>query len=139
MRLRYREIGTTEVDMDFLYNLLINRDPSINISHKKMPSFEKHCEFWKSKPYPQAEMILNPDVKVPIGYWYVTDRLEVGIFLHSLYQGRGLGHQVLKHIKRLNHRRRLVANINPSNCRSINLFQLNGFHHIQNTYALEGK
>ena len=137
MRLRYRNISTSGADMDFLYDLLINRDPSINISHKKMPSYEQHCAFWKSKPYPQAEMILNPVVKVPIGYWYVTDRLEVGIFLHSLYRGKGMGHLVLSHIKQLNRGKRLLANINPSNARSINLFQLAGFKHIQNTYALE--
>ena len=37
-------------DIRFLYNQLKERDPTINISHKKMPSYTEHSKFVLSKP-----------------------------------------------------------------------------------------
>ena len=41
----------TKNDTLFLYDLLKNKDPNANISHKKMPSYDEHVEFVMSKPY----------------------------------------------------------------------------------------
>ena len=35
----------------FLYELLAERDPIANISHKKMPSWQEHWKFIASEPY----------------------------------------------------------------------------------------
>ena len=41
----------TKNDTLFLYDLLKNKDPNANISHKKMPSYDEHVKFVMSKPY----------------------------------------------------------------------------------------
>ena len=38
-------------DTQFLYELLKNKDPNSNISHKKMPTYDEHVKFVLSKPY----------------------------------------------------------------------------------------
>ncbi|SVB98178.1 uncharacterized protein METZ01_LOCUS251032, partial [marine metagenome] len=35
-------------DYEFLYDLLLQRNPDANISHKKMPTYEEHVNFVKS-------------------------------------------------------------------------------------------
>ena len=37
-------------DIRFLYNQLKERDPTINISHKKIPNYTEHSKFVLSKP-----------------------------------------------------------------------------------------
>ena len=39
----------TEENADFLYEMLKERDSTINVTHKELPSFNKHLEFIKSK------------------------------------------------------------------------------------------
>ena len=46
-------------DFKFLFELLKERDPKANISHKKMPSYATHVKFIKSKPYTKWYVILN--------------------------------------------------------------------------------
>ena len=41
----------SDCDYEFLYDLLKERDPKSNISHKKMPTFLQHKKFIKSGPY----------------------------------------------------------------------------------------
>jgi len=41
----------TEENADFLYEMLKERDSTINVTHKEPPSFNKHLEFIKSNPY----------------------------------------------------------------------------------------
>ena len=38
-------------DIRFLYNQLKERDSTINISHKKIPSYAEHSKFVLSRPY----------------------------------------------------------------------------------------
>ena len=46
-----------------LYELLAERNPEQNISHKAMPSFDEHCAFVASKPY-QAWYLIVDDTDV---------------------------------------------------------------------------
>ena len=41
----------TKNDFMFLYELLSERDPVANISHKQMPTYDEHIRFVTSKPY----------------------------------------------------------------------------------------
>ena len=41
----------SEKDHRFLYELLKEREPSTNISHRKLPTFSEHLNFVLSKPY----------------------------------------------------------------------------------------
>ena len=134
MKLTYRAM--TDEDLPFLYFLLGQREKTTNISHVKMPTMRQHITFWKGDPYPQMEIIMLDAITV--GYWYLTDRNEIGLFVEREWQGQGFGRKTLKHILQKNKGKRLLANINPTNYRSANLFEGEGFKHIQNTFAYGG-
>lgn len=124
-----------EIDYIPLYELLRDRSPEINISHQHCPSFEEHCRFWRSKPYPYAKAIVVDDNFA--GYCYLTDRNEIGMFLKKEYQGQNIGSIVLKIIKEEFKGHQLFANIAPMNGASKRFFERHGFKFIQETYRFE--
>ena len=67
-------------DVSFLYELLQNRDPIYNISHKKMPSFDEHKKFVLSEPYLNWYAISLDTKKIGAAYLSFDD--EIGISLH---------------------------------------------------------
>lgn len=122
-------------DCLFLYNLLKERDPRANISHKKMPSFKQHEKFVTSKPYSKWYVIVESEED--IGSVYHTKNNEIGIFLKKDIQGKGIGGKALKLLMEKNPNSRYLANVNPKNKKSIQFFKNNGFKLIQHTYELE--
>ena len=124
-----------ESDCLFLYELLKERDPRANISHKKMPSFVQHVKFVLSKPYAKWYVIVECENR--IGSIYLTKDNEIGIFLKKNLQCKGIGVKVLKLLMENNPRDRYLANVNPKNKKSIQFFKNNGFKLIQHTYELE--
>ena len=54
----------TDSDLEFLFQLLKNRDSRANISHKKMPTYQQHVKFVKSKPYSKWYIIIQSKEKV---------------------------------------------------------------------------
>ena len=80
-------------DSKFLFELLKERDPRANISHKKMPSYNEHLKFIKSKPYTKWYIILKS--KDRIGSIYLSKNDEIGIFLSKKYQGKSIGNDAL--------------------------------------------
>ena len=123
-----------ESDCLFLYELLKERDPRANISHKKMPSFAQHVKFVLSKPYAKWYIIVENEKD--IGSVYLTKNSEIGIFIKKNIQGRGIGFKVLKLLMKKNPRSRYLANVNPKNKKSIKFFEDNEFSLIQHTYEL---
>ena len=121
-------------DIRFLYQLLKERDPRANISHKKMPSYSEHEKFVKSKPYDKWYIIKLKNKK--IGSIYLTAQNEIGIFIKKDRQGDNLGQQSLFLMIKRNPRERYLANINPKNSKSIKFFKNNKFNLIQHTYEL---
>ena len=122
-------------DIRFLYQLLKERDPRINISHKTMPSYSKHKKFVNSKPYDKWYIIKVKNKK--IGSIYLTTQNEIGIFIKKNIQGQNLGKQSLSLMISKNPRKRYLANVNPKNSKSIRFFKNNGFRLIQHTYELD--
>jgi len=122
-------------DCLFLYELLKERDPRANISHKKMPSFKQHIKFVLSRPYSKWYVIVESEKDV--GSIYLTKNNEIGIFIRKNVQGRGIGFNALKLLIEKNPRDRYLANVNPKNEKSIQFFKNNGFRLIQHTYELE--
>ena len=122
-------------DCLFLYELLKERDPRANISHKKMPSFKQHIKFVLSRPYSKWYVIVESEKDV--GSIYLTKNNEIGIFIRKNVQGRGIGFNALKLLIEKNPRDRYLANVNPKNEKSIQFFKNNGFKLIQHTYELE--
>ena len=127
--------SVNETDHEFLYYLLKNRNPNINISHKKIPTFKEHIKFVNSKPYSKWYIIKQNNEKV--GSIYLSKQNEIGLFLQNNVQGKNIGTEALKLIIMKNPKKRILANINPKNKKSIKFFEKNGFKLIQFTFELE--
>lgn len=123
------------IDFKFLYELLKERDPNTNISHKKMPSYSEHKKFVNSKPYDKWYIIKLNNKK--IGSIYLTSQNEIGIFIKKNITGNNFGQQALNLLISKNPRKRYLANINPTNSKSMRFFKNNGFRLIQHTYELD--
>ena len=132
----YSKIGIRIVNKDysFLYNLLKERNPQTNISHKKMPSYAQHVKFVNSHPY--AKWYIIEKGGEGVGSVYLSKQNEIGIFLKKKFQNQAIGNTVLDLIIKKNPRKRYLANINPKNKKSISFFKKNKFRLIQYTFEL---
>jgi len=119
-------------DAKFLFDLLKQREGIVNISHKSLPTWEEHVEFIKNNTYQSWDIIWVDNVR--IGDIYLTDRDEIGIFLNKKSQSNGYGSIAINEFMKKNGKKRYLANINPTNYKSIQFFGKHGFIHIQNTY-----
>ena len=119
-------------DVKFLFDLLKERDPRVNISHRKMPTYSQHTKFIKSKPYSKWYIILKSKQK--IGSIYLSKNDEIGIFLSKKFQGKNVGNFALNELMEKNPRKRFLANVNPKNKKSISFFKNNNFKLIQYTF-----
>jgi RimJ/RimL family protein N-acetyltransferase len=124
--------SVTNSDVKFLFDLLKERDPRVNISHRKMPTYSQHTKFIKSKPYSKWYIILKSKQK--IGSIYLSKNDEIGIFLSKKFQGKNVGNFVLNELMKKNPRKRFLANVNPKNKKSISFFKNNNFKLIQYTF-----
>ena len=119
-------------DAKFLFDLLKQREEIVNISHKSLPTWEEHVEYIKNNTYQSWEIIWVDNAR--IGDIYLTDRDEIGIFLDKESQSNGYGSIAINEFMKKNGKKRYLANINPTNYKSIQFFGKHGFIHIQNTY-----
>lgn len=133
MPVRLRNVNQS--DFRFLYNLLKERNPNMNISHKKMPTYSEHVKFVKSKPYTKWNIIEYGKQK--IGTIYLSKNNEIGIFLKKQFQGKNVGQESLEFFMKMNPRKRYLANVSPKNISSQKFFKKNGFKLIQFTYEFE--
>ncbi len=121
-----------------LYNLLLERSgrDDINISHRKVPTFEEHSAFVRSRPYAAWYWIMVEGASR--GVIYLTKQDEIGVHVWKDRQGRGIGPAAVEALMAVHKRPRYFANINPANHNSIRMFHRLGFGLVQNTYAKEG-
>lgn len=124
-------------DCGYLYCLLAQRTPDVNISHRDLPSWDEHCKFWQSAPY--AEMCIIQYEGKDCGYVYLTKNNEIGIFVDKQYQNKRIGRTVIRHIIRTHPGEVLLANVSPYNLRSQHMFERLGFTYIQKTYRLKAQ
>ena len=124
--------SVTNSDVKFLFDLLKERDPRANISHRKIPTYSQHTKFIKSKPYSKWYIILKSKQK--IGSIYLSKNDEIGIFLSKKFQGKNVGSFALNELMKKNTRKRFLANVNPKNKKSIQFFKNNKFKLIQYTF-----
>lgn len=123
-----------KTDLKFLFEILEEREDKVNISHRKMPTFEQHKKFVASKPYSKWYVILQGIEKV--GSIYFSKQNEIGIFLKKGSHHTGIGSVALKLIMEKNPKKRYLANVNPKNKKSIEFFKKNDFNILQHTYEL---
>ncbi len=122
-------------DILFLYELLKNKDPSTNISHKKMPSYDEHVEFVMSKPYTNW-YIIECDKK-NVGSTYLSKLDEIGISVKRDYKYDQIAKPALKLLIKLNPRKRYLANVSPKDVRSQEFFLKNGFNSLEYVYEIK--
>ena len=121
-------------DYRFLYDLLMERNPRANISHKKMPAYSKHVSFVSAKPYSKWYVIFYGVNKA--GSIYLTSQNEIGIFIKKSFQNKQICNIALRILIQKNPKKRYLANVNPKNKKSIRFFKNNGFKLIQYTFEL---
>jgi RimJ/RimL family protein N-acetyltransferase len=117
----------------YLYDLLGERTPAQSISHKAMPSWEEHCEFVASRPY-LFWYLIEVDGYVR-GACYLSKQREIGVFIFKGQHGHHYGLDAVALLVKM-HPGRFLANINPGNVYSAQLFESLGFVHVQDTYEL---
>ena len=125
----------SKIDYDFLYDLLKQRKPEVNISHKKMPTMKQHEKFVSSKPYKKWYVIkfLNES----IGSIYLSNQNEIGFFLKKEYEKNVIRNYILDLFIKKNPQSEYFVNINPKNKKLSKFFQNNGFTLLQKTYKLK--
>ena len=96
-------------DIEFLYELLSERNKNENISHRKMPSFVEHKKFVMSKPYSIWYIILIK--KNRVGAIYVSKQNEIGIHIKKKFRKFGIGESAIQSLMIKNPRNRYLANI----------------------------
>jgi RimJ/RimL family protein N-acetyltransferase len=132
-----RLMVVTYKDIDFLWDLLKERtnDPTVNISHLKLPHYMTHSAFVKQHPYQCWYIIKWGNRKV--GSIYLTKQNEIGIFIMKRHQGKHLAKNAIALLVHEQPLEYYIANINPQNERSIGMFTGMGFRHIQQTYRID--
>ncbi len=122
-------------DHKFLFELLKQRRPLANISHKRMPIWEEHVKFVKSKPYSKWYVIIHEEKK--IGSIYLSKQNEIGIHLCKKNESDSLYINAIKELMRVNSKRIFLANTSPKNKKYIKYFQELGLKMIHHTYELD--
>ena len=118
--------------VDVLWQLLQERTPDQNISHRAMPTLAQHKAFIESRPYPAWYLI---DCGHLVGATYLTDRREIGIGILGRFKREGYGRSAIRMLME-RHPGKFLANINPANRPSIDMFVDLGFNLLQATYAI---
>ncbi len=122
-------------DHVFLHELLLQRRPLVNISHKRMPTWEEHVKFVKSKPYAKWYIIYKKTDK--IGTIYLSKQHEIGIHILKKYEKESTQIESIKELMSLNSKSKFRANVSPKNKKYITLFKKLGFEMVQHTYELD--
>lgn len=132
--------------LDFLYDLMKERDPEINISHSTLPTFKEHVEYVRRDPRPYRYwyvIVAKEDRLRWVGTVSASHRNEIGIVLRGNARGKGYGPRAIRLLMALadplpaipgERNGHWIANIAPGNLHSQHVFQKLGFRPIQITY-----
>ena len=112
--------------LPLLYKLLAEREPHQNISHKRMPTYREHEDFVCGVPYAEWYLVLDGDDVA--GAIYLTKAREIGIGIFKAHRGKGLATAAIQEVMSRHGPGRFLANINPENKASIELFRRVGFN-----------
>lgn len=124
-----------KVAMPLLYRLLQEREPHVNISHRRMPSWKEHLRFIAGRPYSAWHLIKSGDDYV--GAIYLTALDEIGIGILTEFRDQNLEIRAVRALMSRHSRKRFLANVNPKNLDWINILERQlKFTLIQHTYEL---
>lgn len=138
--------GFSEPHQRWLYELMRERsseeDAHVNISHRALPPYEEHVRYVETHPY--AAWFLVMEDQTFVGSVSLTKRNEIGIVLLRAHRGKGIGKLAVRELmariqpqpaKPSEVAPLYLANINPHNTQSIEMFKRLGFKPIQVTYG----
>ena len=110
-----------------------------NISHKKLPSYNNHVKFIKSKPY--AKWLLIECREKILGSVYLSKNNEIAIWIKKDIKDykMKIRKKILEEIITKFTRKKYLTNINPRNKKIINFYKKNGFKLIYSTFQLDDK
>ena len=115
-----------------LYELLKERRPEENISHRSMPNWEEHRRFVTAHPY-SAWYLIAISPQTYVGAIYLSKLDEISVHLFRNQQKRGYGRQAIELLMEAHPRRRYLANINPKNMAAREFLLTIGFWPVQTT------
>ena len=121
----------TEDNAEFLYEMLKERDSTVNVTHQKLPLFNEHLEFIKSKPY-DAWYIIEIESK-QVGHIYIDNENRIGWFIKIEFKGFGFVIPAFEELKILHKRKNYLGKVNPNNFEAQNLLTKLKFV-LKNTY-----
>ena len=121
----------TEDNAEFLYEMLKERDSTVNVTHQKLPLFNEHLEFIKSKPY-DAWYIIEIESK-QVGHIYIDNENRIGWFIKREFKGFGFVIPAFEELKILHIRKNYLGKVNPNNFEAQNLLTKLKFV-LKNTY-----
>ena len=128
------------VYLKFLYDLLKDRlkQEYINISHKRLPTYEEHVDFVNNRSgYLVHFIICNADkLDECFGCVYITENDEIGVHIATPFQHKGYGSMAVMDLLEM-YPGKYYANINPLNTKSIKMFEKLGFKPLQVTYTID--
>ena len=106
-------------DIEFLYDILKERNSKINVKHNELPTFEQHTSFVKSKPYDEWYIIMAETKKV--GHIHLYNDDAIGWFVKNEYKRMGFVIPAFNELKRIHKRKKYLGRVNPMNSEAINL------------------
>ncbi len=128
--------GNKDENYSFLYQLLAEREDYESISHVGMPTWQQHMTFIERHPYKFWGLIVQGEGNL-VGSIYLTFSNEIGISISKKHRRLGYARAAIKKLMDNNKDETFfVANINPRNQKSIDLFDRLGFRLIQQTYKI---
>lgn len=128
-----------------LWELLRERPPEANISHRGMPRWDEHVRFVASHPYRCWYLVQEGGSERFVGACYLSSHNEIGIAILRAFQRRGLARAAVLELIRAHpplpaiagqRRGSFVANVAPQNAGSQRFFESLGGTLIQHTYEM---
>ena len=111
-----------------LYNLLKEREPDENISHKVLPGYNTHCDFVRSKPHKAWYIVQARESYYPfVGMVYLGKENNIGVGILKRWRRHGYARAAIKSLMKHHKEKDYYANINPNNTKSLAMFELLGF------------
>jgi len=114
-----------------------------NISHKDMPEYHEHIEFYAGIPYKYWDLIRSNNKF--IGAIYLSYNNEIGLHLFTEFNNKEIKYSVLQYflskykpLYEVKGVRRdcFLVNLGPEDSETKEVLERFNFRHIQNTYAL---
>lgn len=132
--MRLIDVYSTKESLQILYDLLKEREPFQNISHKSMPTWDEHLAFFSSKPYAHWYLVEHDGEFV--GSIYISKQRELGRFLFKKHTGKGLMHEAFK-LLHAKHPGKFIGNVAPGNRPAQKQVENEGWNLVQYVYVLE--